>query len=79
VIQEIDNLGCIFGRRSNQDRQISRVTRPSMESQAVRRPRSRNQYRGSLVIRETLSSRCSGAWFSRSTRICSLWLPESFL
>jgi hypothetical protein len=36
VIQEIDNLGCIFGRRSNQDIQISRVTRPGVESQAVR-------------------------------------------
>ena len=36
VIQEIDNLGYIFGRRSNQDIQISRVTRPGVESQAVR-------------------------------------------
>jgi hypothetical protein len=36
VIQKIDNLGCVFARRSNQDTQISCVARPSVESQAVR-------------------------------------------
>src|SRR5947207_4921251 len=36
VIQKIDKLGCVFGRRSNQNIQISRVTRPTVEGQAVR-------------------------------------------
>jgi len=79
LIQKIDKLGCIFARGSNQYVQISRVTRSTVKGEAVRPPRPRNQFRGSLVIRETLSSRCSGAWFSSSTRIRNLSLPVRFL